>query len=87
MHSRTTSISITFRSAFIVPGVEAPQKPGTYRVDHDEEPIDSNTRLAWRRAASFIHLPAIGTPAARAQLVAIAPGELEAIVDLDRRTT
>jgi hypothetical protein len=59
MVSRTTR-TVGFSSTFGLPGVDGPQPAGSYRVDHDEESIESLTRLAWRRVASFIYLPGIG---------------------------
>ena len=45
---------------FLLPGFDAPQPAGDYRVDQDEELIEAFSRLAWRRVGAFIHLPAIG---------------------------
>ena len=60
MASRTTQTVVCFSSTFRLPDFDAPQPAGSYRVDHDEESIESVSRLAWRRVASFIHLPGIG---------------------------
>ena len=59
MTTRTTQTVVRFSSAFLLPGFDAPQPAGEYRVDQDEESIDGLSRLAWRRIAVFIHLPAI----------------------------
>jgi hypothetical protein len=85
MTSRTTQKVVRFDSAFWLPGFDAPQPPGDYRVAHDEEPIEAATHLAWRRVASFIHLPAISTSAASQQMVPIDPAFLEAALEQDQR--
>ena len=58
--SRTTRTGVCFPSTFGLPDVDGPQPAGSYRVDHDEESIESFSRLAWRRVASFIYLSGIG---------------------------
>ena len=52
--TRTTQTVVCFSSTFRLPDFDAPQPAGSYRVDHDEELIESVSRLAWRRVASFI---------------------------------
>lgn len=39
-------------------GLEGKLPAGDYDIDHDEELIDGMSWLAWRRVATFIHLPA-----------------------------
>jgi hypothetical protein len=60
MASRTTQTVVCFSSTFGLPDVDAPQPPGSDRVDHDEESIESVSRLAWRR---IFHPPAWDRPA------------------------
>ncbi len=59
--------------------------PGDYLVDQDEEPIESGSSLAWRRVATFIHLPAISKRATIQQMVPIDPAFLEAALERDQR--
>ena len=40
MTTRTTQTIVRFSSAFLLPGFDAPQPAGEYRVDQDEESID-----------------------------------------------
>ncbi len=83
MTSRTTQITVRFSSPFLLPGFE-PQPAGAYRVDYDEESIDSNSRLAWLRVGAFVHLPAIGMQGSLQQLVPIEPAKLDALLEQDR---
>ena len=85
MTNRTTQKLVRFKCAFWLPGFDAPQPPGDYRVAQDEEPIEVATHLAWRRVATFIHLPAISTTGATQQMVPIDPAFLEAALEQDRR--
>ena len=58
---------------------------GDYDIDHDEELIEGMSHIAWRRVATFIHLPAraVKNPPTR-QLVAIDYLELETALKRDR---
>jgi hypothetical protein len=50
MTGRTTQKVIRFLSEFSLPGFDAPQPPGEYLVDYDEEPIEVASHLrggAW----------------------------------------
>jgi hypothetical protein len=84
MADRTTHTVVHFFSTFELPGVDAPQPPGSYRVDHDEDSIEGVFRLAWRRVGSFIHLPGIGQRGATHQMAPINPADLEAALENDR---
>ena len=83
MASRTTQTVVCFSSTFRLPDFDAPQPAGSYRVDHDEESIESVSRLAWRRVASFIHLPGIGLHGATHQMAPINPADLDAALEKD----
>jgi hypothetical protein len=78
MKTRTTQSTIRFSSPVRLPGLDAPLPPGEYRVDQDEEMIESGSRIAWHRVGAFIHLPAIGTPAMVQQMLPISTADLEA---------
>ena len=86
MTSRTTQTVVHFSSDFRLPGFDAPQPGGDYRVDHDEELVEGTSRLAWRRIGAFMHLPAVATQAPTQQMVPINPADLEAALatDLER---
>ena len=66
MISRTRQTIVHFSSKFVLSGVDAPQPAGKYRVDHDEEAIETASHLGWRRVNSFMHLPAIAESGADA---------------------
>lgn len=85
MSARTTHSIAHFDSSFMLGGLTAPLPPSDYDVDHDEELIDGISRVAWRRVATFIHLPARGIKALQSQLVAIDHADLEAALERDRQ--
>jgi hypothetical protein len=83
MTSRTTQTIVHFSSDFRLPGFDAPQPAGDYRVDHDEELIEGASRLAWLRVGAFIYLPAIAARDSVEQMVPIIPSDLEAALAKD----
>jgi hypothetical protein len=83
--TRTTQVSVQFSAPFLLPGFEAPLPAGIYRVDYDEESVESAFRLAWRRVGGFIYLPAVGTNMSTAQMVPIEPADLQAAQEKDRQ--
>jgi len=86
VNTRTTQTVVRFQSAFLLPGFDAPQPPGEYLVDHDEEQIEVASRLAWRRVATFIHLPAISAAGLTQQMVPIDPASLDAVLEQDQKS-
>jgi hypothetical protein len=85
MNNRTTRKTIRFHATSSLPGFDVPLPPGEYLVDRDEEPIEAGSRLAWRRVATFIHLPAISVRGLLQQMVPIDPAFLEAALEQDRK--
>ncbi len=84
MTTRTKQITIRFSSPFRLPGIGELQPAGEYRVDQDEELVESVSRLAWRRVGAFIHLPAIGSVGSRQQMAPVDPDVLDAVIERDR---
>lgn len=84
MSSRTTHSIAHFEAAFVLGGVDGKLPPGDYDVDHDEELVDGMSRLAWRRVATFIHVPARAVKSPTNQLIAIDHAELETALKHDR---
>jgi hypothetical protein len=82
---RTTRFIARFSSPFLLDGFDAPQPAGEYRVEQDEETIDGISWLAYRRVATFMHLPAIGSQSLTSQVVQISPAELDAALKRDRQ--
>ena len=87
MNSRTTQTTIRFSSPFLLPGFQALQPAGDYRIDYDEEPLEGAFRQAWRRTAAFIYLPANTKPGPAQQMVPINLADLEAILERDHQSS
>ncbi|QCI63355.1 hypothetical protein [Phreatobacter stygius] len=71
MTIRTTSETFTFTKPFKLSNIDEIQPSGQYIVDTDEELIEGISRLAYRRVATRLHLPAIAASQAITQHVAI----------------
>lgn len=56
MVTRTRSQLVVFRRPFVLSGLDSLQPAGSYRVDTDEEQLDTLTAPAWRRTATIIQL-------------------------------
>lgn len=86
MAFRTQETTVTFRHPFTLSGIDGPQPAGTYRLVIDEEEIPDVSILAYRRSATMLHLPAIGTPSGIRQVFPVRGDELAAALDADQRT-
>jgi len=84
MSGRTTHSIAHFAAPFVLGGLEGSLPAGDYDIDHDEELIDGMSWLAWRRVATFIHLPARTVKSPTSQLIAIDHAELETALRQDR---
>lgn len=84
MPTRTTRSVVHFSSPFMLRGFDAPQPAGDYRVEADEEQIEGVSMIAYRRVATFIHLPAIAAASLTAQMVPVDPADLEKALAKDR---
>jgi hypothetical protein len=80
MTMRTSRSTVTFNRPFLIDGFSERQPAGDYRVDIDEEMIESLSFLAYRRAAAFIHLPAISASQGTTQVVTMTPTALDALI-------
>ena len=84
MTTRKKHTTVRFTAPFSLSGVDEIQPPGDYAIAEEEELIDGVSWLAYRRVATFIHLPAISsTDRLKSQLVGIDHSELEAAVRQD----
>ena len=83
MQSRTNKLIFHFNNTFSFGGSERVFPPGDYSILEDEELIEGNTWLAYRRKATFIQIPAIGTVETPPQKLEINHDELKAILDQD----
>ncbi|MEP6567116.1 MAG: hypothetical protein ABJB10_18440 [Mesorhizobium sp.] len=84
MSGRTTHSIAHFTAPFVLGGLEGKMPAGDYDIDHDEELMDGMSWLAWRRVATFIHLPARTVKSPTSQLIAIDHAELETALRQDR---
>jgi hypothetical protein len=84
MSTRTTQSVVSFSRQFWFHGLDTPQPAGSYRVDDEEEVIDGLSWLAYRRVATFLFLPAIGSGNAVQQMVKVERVDLDAAEQWDR---
>jgi hypothetical protein len=75
MTTRSTDASVTFRRPFTLSSLDGPQPAGTYRVETDEQQIESLSFNAFRRTGMLLHLPADPAPGATRQVVVVDPEE------------
>lgn len=78
MNNRKSEERVTFNRTFLLPSVEEVLPAGTYLVETEEELIDSLTFVAYRRVATTITVPALGTETGSKQVIMIDPSELAA---------
>ncbi|QND52041.1 hypothetical protein HB779_09055 [Phyllobacterium sp. 628] len=78
MFTRTTHSIVHFDAPFVLKGVDKTLPAGDYDVDQDEELIDGLSRAAYRRVATFIHVPARSSRLSTSQLFTIDHFDLEA---------
>jgi len=82
---RTMQTVVRFTAPFMLPGFDAEQPAGAYRVDQDEELLEVSSRLAWRRVGAFVHLPAIGIAGHTHQMMPIDLADLDAALEKDHQ--
>jgi hypothetical protein len=82
MTTRTRRKLMTFAEPFLLRAIDAVQPAGAYNVVTDEELIDGLSFLAYRRTATWIHLPSIATKSGSSQMILVQPSELEAGYEL-----
>lgn len=84
MTGRTKHSTVHFNRPFVLRGLEEIQPAGDYDIDHDEEMIDGISWIAYRRVATYIHLPARSSNLLTSQVLAIDHAELEAALRQDK---
>jgi hypothetical protein len=77
MTTRTRRNLITFPQPFFLRTIDAIVPSGTYKLDTDEEIINGLYFVAYRRTATWLHLPSISTVTGVSQLIFVQPSELE----------
>ena len=83
MAARTSSETITFRHPFKLSGTDDVQPAGRYIVETDEELLQTSSRPAYRRHATFIRLPGKSGSTELARIIDIDPTELSAALARD----
>lgn len=83
MTTRTTQTIVVFKHAFSLNGVEGELPAGSYLIESEEEQIATLSIAAYRRVATTIALPSIGTPSLKRQVATIAPDDLAAAQEGD----
>lgn len=83
MTTRTTQTIVVFKRAFSLNGVEGKLPAGSYVVETEEEQIYALSFAAYRRVATTIALPSIGTTSLIQQVVTIEPEDLAAAQERD----
>ena len=84
---RTRRSQITFQAPFRLRICDGVFPAGTYEVDTDEELIDGLSFVAYRRTATWIHLPAIGTKTMCHEVIMVQPSELETGIETAAKPT
>lgn len=78
MTTRSIETVVRFSTSFELAAMAGRHPAGDYRVDVDEVLIEGASRPVWRRSAGFLHIPAIGTPSLKAQMVPMTLSEVDA---------
>lgn len=83
MQNRTQKTTACFGTTFSFTGSDRKFPPGDYIILEDQELIEGNSRLGYRRKATFIQFPAVGMTGSRTQLLEVDHGELTALLNGD----
>lgn len=85
--TRTTNTIVHFSAPFALPDLDDEMQPaGDYKIVQDEEPIDGLSWIAYRRVATFIHLPSIAQGSRLRRIVRIDPTVLEHLLEKTNAT-
>lgn len=79
METRITQSTVTFGRPFQLAGMDSIAPAGVYRLDVEEEKLDTLTFESWRRTAVILQVPRAGMT----QYVALAPHELRDALERD----
>lgn len=83
MTIRTRQYTVTFNRCFFLAGFDEELPAGAYRVETDEELLDTVSFQAWRRVWAVIHLHPDAAHPGRSRSLTIDPLELDAAVARD----
>jgi hypothetical protein len=82
MQSRTSHSYLTFRQPFRLSGMDSIAPAGRYRVDLEEERLDSLTVEVWRQTAAILQITSTGIT----EYIIVTPQELRAALSRDSET-
>lgn len=71
---------MTFPCPFRLGGMTSEQPPGDYVVENDEELVDGLSFPAYRRTATYVHVPCVTNGVLSSEMVRVDPEELHAAV-------
>ena len=78
MTTRTRYETVTFPTAFTLPGVDGTIPPGSYEVATEEELLEQLSFPAYHRLSTTMRIPMTGGGSASYQVVRVDPADLEA---------
>ena len=84
MTARTTESMVTFSHQFNLSHLDGPLPAGTYRLVVIDEDVPGLSFIAYRRAYTMLHLPAVSANTGRSQVFTIGKDELEAALRADQ---
>lgn len=84
MTTRITTKIVTFERAFTLDEVEGLLPAGSYRVETEDETLDSASFVAYRRIATHIFVPARTGSAGGTQMWKIHPNGLSEALSRDK---
>ncbi len=87
MTAKTERATISFANPFSLKELDAAQPAGDYIVETDHELIEGLSWLAYRRVATFLHIPRISPAQGFSQRVSVNKADLDAALMKDRRQT
>jgi hypothetical protein len=77
---RTTRFDVTFDNSFTLKGSAGIQPPGTYEVETEEEIIEGNEHVVYRRVSTILYIRSPGMT----RSVTISADDLELALARDR---
>lgn len=85
MTARSRETTATFNHPFLLAPLDGVQPAGTYRVVIDEDEIGGLSFLAYQRAATLLHTPAVATIGQPTCVFHVNAAALSAALDADAR--
>jgi len=79
MQTRTSHSQVTFRRPFRLPGMDAAAPAGVYKIDMEEEQLDTLTVDVWRQTSAVLEIATAGVT----EHVSVDPQALHAALQLD----